>query len=78
MKQRTTIMLSPELKARAVKRARARGISFGELVRDSLSAVLDERKSEMNDSLFSDSATFSGRAPADLSAGHDRYLYDEK
>ena len=40
--KRTTVMLPPELKARAMRSARERGISFGELLRRSLRAAIEE------------------------------------
>ncbi len=76
---RTTLMLPPELKARAQQRARELGISLGELVRRSIEAELsqsiDSRRAA--DPLFSDDAVYSGNAPSDLAARHDRYLYGD-
>ena len=74
MKHRTTIMLPPELKRRAAKRAKERGVSFGELVRESLTAILTDAPVAA-DSLLADSAVFGGQTPRDLAAEHDRYLY---
>ncbi len=69
-------MLPRELKRRADERARRRGVSLGELVRESLTAYLTEPASAQ-DSLLSDRAVCRRRAPKDLAADHDRYLYDE-
>ena len=77
--QRTTLMLPPELKTRAQSRARDLGVSFGELVRRALETELSSApgRTRKTDPLFADEAVFSGDAPADLAARHDRYLYDE-
>ena len=78
--QRTTVMLPQDLKLQAERHAREMGISFGELIRESLEAMLsgsDERR-PMVDPLFSDDAVYVGKAPIDLSVNHDRYLYGEK
>jgi hypothetical protein len=74
--KRTTIMLPEALRRRAAIRASQRGISLGELIRDSLDAALPGASYE-HDPLFED-AVFDGPAPRDLSAKHDRYLYDKK
>jgi len=74
MKHRTTIMLPPELKRRAIKRAKERGVSFGELVRESLSVILTGAP-DTEDSLLADRAVYRGKTPRDLAAEHDRYLY---
>jgi hypothetical protein len=76
---RTTVMLPEDLKARAMLRARERGISLGELLRECLAATLhapagDDRA---GDPLFADAAVYGGAAPSDLARDHDRYLYDE-
>ena len=69
-------MLPQELKRLALKRARERGVSFGELVRESLSAVLTGAPGA-EDSLLADRAIYRGKTPRDLAAEHDRYLYGE-
>ena len=71
-------MLPEELRGRAVRSARKRGISLGEMVRESMSAYLEasQRKSpEDEDSFLSDCETFKRKTPKDVSAKHDRYLY---
>jgi len=76
---RTTIMLPADLRHRSTRRARERGLSFGELVRESLSAELDRASvSRDADPLFADHAVYKGRAPADLAAEHDAYLYGDQ
>lgn len=75
--ERTTIMLPPELKTRAVRRARRKGISFGEYVREALTAELSREGGKGVDSFLSDTAVYRGEAPSDLSARHDDYLYGE-
>ncbi|MGD0898762.1 MAG: CopG family transcriptional regulator [Thermoguttaceae bacterium] len=75
---RTTIMLPPELKAEASRRAQRMGVSLGELIRESLTAWLGKPgKSRTEDPLFDDDAVFDGPVPADGSANHDYYLYGE-
>jgi len=77
--QRTTIMLPRNLKMRASRHAGRLGISVGELIRQSLAAMIyrpTDRASE--DPLFADQAIFSGRAPRDLARHHDQYLYGEE
>ena len=73
--KRTTIMLPVALKARAMREARARGISFGELLRQALRATVDTRTESYDDPVFADGAVFDGPAPRDLAAEHDGFLY---
>ncbi len=76
--KRTTIMLPGELRARALRHAKRRGISLGELVRDALAARLEgSEPPDERDPLFADTAVYRGPAPSNLSADHDRYLYGE-
>jgi hypothetical protein len=56
------IMLPADLRHRSSRRARERGVSFGELVRESLS----------------DRAVYKGRAPSNLAAEHDAHLYGDQ
>jgi hypothetical protein len=73
---RTTIMLPADLRLRSSRRARERGMSFGELVRASLVAEIDQARGEpASDPLFADNAVYSGPAPRDLAKHHDAYLY---
>ncbi|MDA1314805.1 MAG: ribbon-helix-helix domain-containing protein [Acidobacteria bacterium] len=76
---RTTVMLPQDLKARAMLAARERGISFGELLRECLTATLNKPTggNRASDPLFADTAVYEGPAPSDLAQEHDRYLYDE-
>jgi hypothetical protein len=74
--KRTTIMLPEALRRRAASRAKQRGISLGELIRDCLDTALPGASYE-EDPLFED-VIFDGPAPRDLSAKHDKYLYDKK
>ncbi|MCI0444491.1 ribbon-helix-helix domain-containing protein [bacterium] len=74
--KRTTIMLPEDLKERGMRKARRRGISLGELIRESLQAQVeapDVRQTE--DPLFEDDVVFKGKAPKDFAKNHDRYLY---
>lgn len=75
---RTTVMLPEPLKLRAQAAAEKRGVSLGELIRRSLVSELEDPLRGLDDDLlFSDSSTFSGDTPPDLSQDHDRYLYDD-
>lgn len=74
--KRTTIMLPEELRRRAALRAKQRGISLGELIRLSLDGALPGA-AYAEDPLF-ENVIFDGDAPRDLSAKHDKYLYDRK
>lgn len=69
-------MLPESLKERAMREARERGVSFGEFIRESLSAMLAQTRG--TDSLLADKAVFQGKAPSDLSSDHDRYLYGDE
>jgi hypothetical protein len=71
-------MLPPELKEKAMRRARERGISLGEFLRESLVLALNSKVAQKrkDDPLFADQAVFEGAAPSDLAERHDQYLYD--
>jgi hypothetical protein len=75
--KRTTVMLPADLKTRAMRAARAQGISFGELLRRSLEAAVQTPDTHYEDPVFTDDAVFEGPAPADVSAEHDGYLYGD-
>ena len=76
--KRTTIMLPDALRRRAMSRARQKGVSLGELIRDSLDAALPAASYDAGrDPLFED-VVYDGPAPADGSSRHDEYLYDEE
>ena len=75
---RTTIMIPPDLKMRAGRRAHKLGVSLGELIREALVVMLDRPVAKHSkDSLLDDKAVFKGKAPSDLSTHHDHYLYEE-
>ncbi|MEK7745867.1 MAG: CopG family transcriptional regulator [Elusimicrobiota bacterium] len=77
--KRTTIMVPEDLRSRVLRRARERGISFGEMVRESLSAALEvPGKKRAQDTLLADTAVYKGAAPGDLSLRHDDHLYGEE
>ena len=76
---RTTVMLPQDLKNQALQQARERGVSLGEIVRQSLIAHLQSLKeTKGEDPFLADSAIFEGEAPRDLSENHDVYLYGGK
>lgn len=71
-------MLPSDLKTRALRRARSRGISLGEMIRESLAAMLAYGARKEGDSLLADKAVFDGSSPRDTAAKHDDYLYGDK
>ncbi|MBI2505291.1 MAG: hypothetical protein HYW07_18915 [Candidatus Latescibacteria bacterium] len=71
----TTIELPTDLKIKAEQAAQARGGSLSDFVRESLEWVLAQTVED--DPLFADNAVYSGKAPKDLAARHDEYLYGE-
>jgi hypothetical protein len=76
--KRTTVMLPEELRRRAISRAKQKGVSLGELIRDSLDSALPHVSYDIGkDPLFED-VIYDGPAPRDLSRRHDEYLYDKK
>ncbi len=75
--KRTSVMFPAELKARAVRAAREKGISFGALLRRSLEDALDAPEDVYDDPVFADGAVFDGPGPTDLAADHDGYLYGD-
>lgn len=76
--RRTTIMLPEDLHNRAIRRARQRGVSLGELIRISLDAAVPTVSyGSGSDPLFED-VVFDGAAPSDTAKNHDKYLYDEE
>ncbi|MFB3894197.1 MAG: hypothetical protein ACE15C_19505 [Phycisphaerae bacterium] len=75
---RTTFMLSPELRAKALRRASLRGLSLGELIRESLEKNLDSEAPGGEDPMFADKELFQGDHPVDGAINHDEYLYGDK
>ena len=77
---RTTVLLPEELKQRAERKAARRGISFGEMLRQSLERALRTTREEGDeeDPLFSDRYVYKGPAPKDSALAHDRHLYGGK
>jgi len=67
-------MLPEKTRERARQRAGELGISFAELVRRALEAMLS-RKPDADDPLLADREVYHGDAPPDLAAEHDWYLY---
>lgn len=77
---RTTLMLPVELKIRAQRQAREEGVSLGEFIRQAIESRLDASVAARRaaDPLFADAAVYSGDAPSDSAAEHDRYLYGDR
>ena len=80
--ERTTIMLPADLKDKTMRLARRLGISFGEMVRNTLEQTVSrsegKRRERKADPLFADTAVFQGKGPKDLSVNHDKYLYEDR
>jgi hypothetical protein len=76
---RTTVLLPANLKSRALRRAREKGLSLSDFIREAVAAALREPVPEAaQDPLFADEAVFDGPCPADLAERHDHYLYGER
>ena len=74
--QRTTVMLPRELKQRAAREARSRGVSLGELIREALARLLRaDHDAAGQDPLIADTAVYEGPGPEDTAERHDDLLY---
>jgi hypothetical protein len=72
-------MLPAQLKVRAERHAQELGVSFGELVRETLQSALESGgEPRIEDPLFKDQAVYQAKTPRDLAERHDEYLYDEE
>jgi hypothetical protein len=79
---RTTVVLPDNLKAQAMKTAQAKGISFGELVREAIENFLattgedaSQRSRRQSVVAMLQFAETAPPGPADLSERFDDYLY---
>lgn len=73
---RTTIMLPIDLKSKAQKIASKKGMSLGELIRESLEQRISRSKTlETSDPFFDDENFYTGDVPSSISSKHDDYLY---
>jgi len=82
MPDRTTIVLPPDLKRRAVSRARRQGISFGEFVRRAVEKQLagparGRAKRKTGDPFLDSLVTFDDGGPPDLSTRVDEIVYGD-
>lgn len=77
MLNRTTVLLPPALKSRAVRAAAEKEVSFGELVRIALELYLVKKPTlrGVQDSFLDDHLFYEGKVPADIAKNHDEYLY---
>jgi hypothetical protein len=76
--RRTTLMISPELKRKAMEAAQRKTLSFGEFTRRALQeAVQRDGDGQDRDPLLADRAVFKGKTPRDLAVRHDSYLYED-
>src|SRR5437879_3870166 len=76
MPERTTIVMPPHLKARAVARARQQKISFGEFVRRAVEKQLAAPVSKTGDPFWDNLRIIDDDGPADMSARIDDYVYE--
>ena len=76
--KRTTVMLPDGLRRRALSRAKQKGVSLGELIRDSLDAALPAVSYDGESDPLFENVVYDGPAPADLSTRHDKHLYDDE
>lgn len=75
---RTTVMLPEALKSAAQAHASQRGISLGELLRESLEYRLREQPvARSRDPLFVDQTVYADDGPPDAAERHDALLYDD-
>ena len=77
--QRTTIMLPPLLKTRALHESKKMGLSLEEFIREAMERHLKDKEMGRgeefeNDPFLGDTSVFKGASPADLSVNHDVYL----
>lgn len=77
MMHRTTIMIPENLKSKALTLAKKTRMSLGQLIRESLEQRLNKKTSIEQDPFFDHPPCFKKKAPKDVSATHDHYLYDE-
>lgn len=77
--KRTTIMLPGDLRAKAKRVAKARGVTLGELVREALADKIAAPGGA--DAIFRPVALPEdvdlSRVPRDLAGNHDKYLYGD-
>ena len=83
MYDRTTIVMSPLLKARAVAKARQQGISFGEFVRQAVERQIaappkGKSKKKTGDPFWDNLKPFDDDGPPDLSTRIDEFLYGDE
>lgn len=71
---RTTILLTEALKMKAMHLAKLEGISFGQMIRESLEMRLKEHDKN-RDCFYEDNSVFTEKLPHDLSVNHDDYIY---
>jgi hypothetical protein len=83
MPDRTTVVLPPELKRRAVSRARHQGISFGEFVRRAVEKQLTTptksrvKRKKTGDPFLDSLVTFDDGGSPDLSTRIDEIVYGD-
>jgi hypothetical protein len=82
MPDRTTIVMPPELKARARHCAQREGVSFGEFVRRAVSERIEPAKKHSakkdRDPFLDNRKVFRDNRPADLIDHLDDFLYGKR
>ena len=72
---RSTITLSADLRQRAQKKARERGVSLKQFVETSvLKSIVEDIEDTSTDSFLADTFVAKGSGPRDVASNHDRYL----
>jgi len=69
-----TVQISKDLREKLAQTAQHQGMSIDAFVQLCLSSVVEKKR----DSMFSDTAIFSGDTPDDLAENHDDYLYGDR
>jgi len=69
-----TVQIPDALHEKLAQSAQHQGLSIDAFVQLCLSSAVDMKR----DSLFSDTAIFSGDTPNDLAENHDDYLYGDR
>ena len=75
---RTTILLDPEVKAKAEIRAKRLGVSLSQLIRKSLEKEITIEAPSEVDPFWADEKIIEDDGPTDFALNHDDYLYGEK
>lgn len=70
-------MIPANLKGKAERAARKKGMSFGAFMRAALREMLANLEDEGEDPLFDEFLVYDQDTPTDLADKHDDYLYED-